>query len=172
GRQHRPHRHQRFRPSRRRVGYAQTELEQRRASNESTVNQRACLGDMSEFEAFEFGGDADVTNLACHLPDVRREAHKDLLTEIHRADIQRTNVWAEVDDMPQAPFRVRQIGARTTDLRVIGAGHIASAPSGGQIDQHIAAAVADAPNDLSKQFKFTRMLSRFGVAYMDMDNRS
>ena len=120
---------------------------------------------------FELGFHAGILDQFGHAPQMSGRIHEYSLTEIHRAHVQRADIGAQFEDVAHAHVGRIERRAFTGDARIVVARHEAAALAGRQVDQHVAAGVANTLDDLAKMGRVGRTRAGLGVAHMDMGDR-
>src|SRR6185312_10253511 len=125
---------------------------------------------MAGLEYFEFRHDAGIADRQRHRFEVRRRVDEDVRPHIHAAHVEAADVGLESDHMPDALGWTLDGRARPGLLWVLVARHEACARPGGQVDEDVAAAAANAIHDLLVEGRVHAWSRSLRIAHMDVND--
>jgi hypothetical protein len=150
-------------------GDAEAKLEPGRRLEQAALDHIGRQHGVAEVEDLQLGLHAGLADHLRHGGQVGGRVDEGGGPEIHRGDVERADVGLQLQHMRDPLLgRAHALGAGV-DVGVLAGGE-AGAGAGGQVDQHIAAGIADAAHRLAVEGHIARGLSRFGIADVDMDD--
>ena len=126
---------------------------------------------MAGVKRFNLNPGAAVDHPLGHIAQEAGRVHHHIigLVKVHRAAIQRANFRPAFNDMRHTFGGPRHVGFGRHAIHRLGSvKHQIAAHAGGQVQDHIGAAVANALGDFAVKRKVARRLAGFGVAHMAM----
>ena len=159
---------QRLRRRRGAIAHAQHDLEERRRGDHALADQLFGEPDIAGIKHFELGLHASMARQLGDLGDVLRRIDERAGTKPHGAEIEAAHVRLEINHVAGAHRGRAKLGARSGDRRILLAGNKHRAGSGRQVDDDVAAAVADAADHLAIKLKLHAGAAGLGVAHVDV----
>ncbi len=121
-------------------------------------------------EDLELGQHTRVADRDRHRLEMGRRVDEDVRPHVHAAHVETADVGLELDHMAHPLGRGLDGGSRPRLLRVLIARHEARPWAGGEVDQHVAAALADPVHHLAIERAVHARAGGLRIAHMNVDD--